>query len=270
MSVHAGFVAGRRGRLLSVEFRPAGPPLHGVVVHLPAFAEEMNKSRRQVALQARSLAAAGWRVVVADPYGTGDSEGDFGEADWDLWLEDLAALCEGLDAEQPPLLWGLRTGVLLARALLERVAARGLICWQPVLRGDQFLNQFLRLRLAATMLGGGERETAASLREQLRETGSLEVAGYRLSQHLATALEAAALSPPPNPLPTLWYEIVGNPQRRIGPASQKLLERWREAGGDLHSEAVVGEPFWSTQEIHTAPALIGATTAALKGWETRA
>ena len=61
----------------------------GTVMHLPAFGEEMNKSRAMVAAQARALANEGFQVFVPDYYGTGDSGGDFSEATWDLWLEDI-------------------------------------------------------------------------------------------------------------------------------------------------------------------------------------
>jgi exosortase A-associated hydrolase 2 len=83
-------------------FLPAGPralfalhheptaPVRGAIVYVPPFGEEMNKSRRMAALQARALAAAGWHVLQIDLFGTGDSEGDFAEATWDAWLEDIA------------------------------------------------------------------------------------------------------------------------------------------------------------------------------------
>ena len=70
-------------RRFAVLHWPAEPrvPL-GLVVHAPAFAEEMNKSRRMVALQARALAEDGLAVLLVDPLGCGDSPGDFGDATW--------------------------------------------------------------------------------------------------------------------------------------------------------------------------------------------
>ena len=78
-------------RRFAVLHWPAEPrvPL-GLVVHAPAFAEEMNKSRRMVALQARALAEDGLAVLLVDPLGCGDSPGDFGDATWETWVQDIA------------------------------------------------------------------------------------------------------------------------------------------------------------------------------------
>lgn len=269
VQVQAAFRAGRRGRLFSLDLQPVGAPVQGVILHVPAFAEEMNKARRQVSLQARALAARGWRVILPDLYATGDSEGEFEQADWDLWCEDLADLASEVGGSRPPVLWGLRVGALLARALLERVQAAGLLLWQPVTRGEQFLTQFLRLRLAASMLGGESRETVADLRSQLARDGVLEVAGYSLPQRLADALQQRTLEPPVAALPVAWFEVAANPGRDLGPASRKLVEAWQARGCDLHASTVVGEPFWSTQEIKTLPGLIEASTASLQSWQPR-
>src|SRR5258705_9769402 len=49
----------------------------GSVLYLPPFAEEMNKSRRMAALQARAFARIGWNVLQMDLFGCGDSSGEF-------------------------------------------------------------------------------------------------------------------------------------------------------------------------------------------------
>ena len=69
---------GRAGQRLCIHHPPRrGEPARGAVLHLHAFAEEMNKSRRMVALQARALAEAGFAVLQIDLHGCGDSGGDF-------------------------------------------------------------------------------------------------------------------------------------------------------------------------------------------------
>ena len=64
-------------------------PLDKAIIHIPAFAEEMNKSRRMLAMQAQAFAGQGYAVLVLDLFGTGDSSGDFGEATWDIWLQNI-------------------------------------------------------------------------------------------------------------------------------------------------------------------------------------
>ena len=127
---------------------PPGTPSAGAVVHVPAFAEEMNKSRRAVANAARGLAERGWHVLVFDLHGTGDSSGDLGGATWAGWLKDVYAAVGWLRTRTgtEPALWGLRTGCLLINDALEHLRPSQLIFWQPVLSGEAALTQFLRLR----------------------------------------------------------------------------------------------------------------------------
>lgn len=257
MTLFAEFIPGESGRLFVLRVEPT-TTCQGTVLHIPAFAEEMHKARRQVSLQARALAAQGWRVVVPDLYGSGDSEGDFADADWHLWQRDLLSLIHHFSAPDPPVLWGLRLGALLATTLLEHSSVRGLVLWQPVLQGAQFLRQFLRLRLAAGMLSGS-RESLASLQAMLQQQGSVEVAGYTLSRALATALETAQLQPPIRPLPTLWCEIL-SPEQALSPARQQRQDAWPGAAtGTLRIATLTAKPFWQTQEIYQCPALVEHT-----------
>ena len=63
-------------------FHPPAGTCRGAALYVPPFGEEMNKSRRMAALQARALAAAGFGVLQLDLYGCGDSSGEFAEARW--------------------------------------------------------------------------------------------------------------------------------------------------------------------------------------------
>jgi len=62
-----------------------------LVVHVQAFAEEMNKSRRMAALQARAQAGADCAVLQFDFLGCGDSAGEFSDATWRAWVDDVLA-----------------------------------------------------------------------------------------------------------------------------------------------------------------------------------
>jgi len=152
------FFDGAAGRLFGVQFEPAtGTPRASVLI-IPPFAEEMNKSRRMLALQARALACAGLRVLMIDLYGTGDSEGDFADARWEIWIDDLKRCASRLARADPtPLsLLGVRIGALLAADLLaELEGVERLALWQPVSSGAQFLTQFLRMKLAPTCWAAG-------------------------------------------------------------------------------------------------------------------
>ena len=201
---------------------------------MPAFAEEGNKSRHVVARAARTFAGDGWDVMQIDLTGCGDSTGDFVSASWETWLDDideatawLRARCEGT-----LWLWGLRAGCLL---LADWQRSRGVksptLLWQPVLSGAQHLQQFLRLHLAGGFLGKTERrETVRSLRERLRDAGTLEVAGYALPELVAAGLEAAELAPSFDGGRALWLEVSNGPEPVLRPASEACIANLRAAG----------------------------------------
>lgn len=265
------YLEGVAGPLFCLEFQPAAASApKGSLLYLPPFAEEANRARRMAVLQARCLAAQGWAVLLLDPFGTGDSGGGFEEARWEVWLDDglraASWLAERYDGA-PVVPWGLRLGAMLAAALAAREPARfqRLLLWQPVLKGDQFVSQFLRLRVAAAM-AAGEKETGQALRAQLAEGEVLEVAGYELAPDLVAAIDALRLD---QMLTTLsgsaidWLELsVPGKEPDLAPASRRFLEALAEAGGAQPvGRAVPGEPFWTIQEITLAPNLLEATDA---------
>lgn len=238
----------------------------GALLYLHPFAEEMNKSRRMAALQARALAAQGYGVLQIDLHGCGDSDGDFAEARWDGWKQDVAAGSNWLREKLgvPVGLWGLRLGALLALDYARQAAhpVERLLLWQPVHAGSAFLTQFLRLRLASDMLGedGKDQGGTRALRAALARGEPLEIAGYVLSPELAQAidaLDAAAMAPP---CPVDWFEMVAAEGRPLPPAAARITAGWPACGTHL----VAGPQFWSTQEIAEAPALLAATCGACR------
>ena len=240
------------------------------MVYVHPFAEEMNKSRRMAALQSRALAAAGWTVLQIDLGGCGDSDGDFGDASWQGWVADVrdAAAWLGERSGCAPWLWGLRSGCLVATAAAQVLPALpGFLFWQPVLSGKQFLQQFLRLKVAAQILGAAEaqRVDTRELRERLLRGDSVEVAGYDLSPALALGLEAAELAPVSGDAPVTWIEVSGAGATELSPAARTRAAQWQAAGHSVDTRCVAGQAFWQTQEITECPALIEATLAALAG-----
>jgi uncharacterized protein len=252
-----------RRRVFAIHHPSAGAA-RGAIVFAPPFAEEMNKSRRMVALQARALAAAGWHVLLVDPHGTGDSGGDFGDARWADWIDDLAEGRDWLAAQAgiEPWLWGLRSGALLAGALAAQRVPAGLLLWQPVLSGRQHVQQFLRLKAGAEWLAG-ERAAKEDTKPlaALQAGQAVEVAGYRLDPALALPMAEAAFAVPAALPRLVWLEVMPRADGNLSPASQRVLTALPAGVG--HAAVVQGPSFWQAQEIETAPALIDATLMAL-------
>lgn len=254
------------GQRLYVYHRPAQAVARGALLFVPPLAEEMNKTRRMVALQARRLAAAGFAVLLADLHGCGDNPDDLGDTTWDDWIDDVARASRWLASRHaaPLWLWGMRSGALLARAASPRLDAPcSFLFWQPATQGSSVLQQFLRLKAAADMLEGGARGVMDALRKQLRAGHPVEVAGYCLPPALAEGLQHATLAPPSAPARAEWLELRACADDPASPATERAVTAWRAAGSHVRVHAVPGLAFWQTTDIEEVPALLDATERAL-------
>lgn len=266
------------GRRFVIHHPPAGGTPKALVVYVHPFAEEMNKARRMAALHARALAADGLAVLQIDLLGCGDSAGDFGDATWVQWVDDVVAAARWLLQQHtlpasgvaPPLwLWGLRAGTLLATQAAACLAEAGTPChlllWQPTPAGKLLLQQFLRLKAAGELLAGQAKAAMEQLRAELAAGRAVEVAGYLLHPALCQGLEQAVLQPPAGQPPgqMIWLEVSPVEQPALAPASAGTLAAWRGAGWGVQAQALRGPAFWQTTEIEDAPALVEATRVAL-------
>lgn len=262
------FLGGEQGSLFCIHLYPTGSAPKGSILYLHPFAEEMHKSRRMAALQARRFAAEGYAVLQVDLSGCGDSACDFGDATWEAWLADAGLAHAWLSARTsgPIMLWGLRTGASLAVELAGALSdIERLLLWQPVVNGEQYLNQFLRIKLASEMLSGGQAQSGTKdLRAQLESGVGIEVGGYLLGAAMARSLARMKLADTIPPCPVEWLEIGAEHSASPTPASQRIVDVWRTAGVNVHTRTVSGEPFWVTQEITECPGLIEATIAAVR------
>lgn len=247
---------------------PQGTP-KGRVLYLHPFAEELNTTRRVVAQQARALAQAGFAVLQIDLLGCGDSEGELVDATWEAWLQDAQHAHDWLTAHaQGPLwLWSMRGGSLLATALAARLPeAPHLLLWQPVITGQQMLQQFLRLHAAGQWLGEGNKGDSPA--KTLAAGQPVDIAGYTLTPALAAGLgaarmQAAAAMTAEGPGRLIWLETSTQAEPILGPASVTHLDSWQAAGWTVDAQSVTSPAFWQTVGADEAPALIAATLQAL-------
>lgn len=257
---------GRSGQRLCIYHPPADGAARGAMVYVHPFAEEMNKARRMAALQSRALAKDGFAVLQIDLLGCGDSSGDFGDATWEDWVEDVL-LAQRWLAERhaaPLWLWGLRAGCLLAAEAARRIETpANLLFWQPTPSGKQVLQQFLRLKLAGDMLGGAGKAAMDETKQQLAAGKAVDIAGYTLAPALANGLQLATLNATTATASLVWLEVSSRDECTLLPASEPALKAWRAVAGHVDARAVSGPAFWQTSEIETAPALLAATQAAL-------
>jgi exosortase A-associated hydrolase 2 len=232
----------------------------------------MNKSRRMASRLLHRLAAESIGALIFDPYGTGDSPGEFSDATWDTWMADTLAAARFLREQGADeiIAVALRGGSLLAiatHAQLCQLGMIGMVLWQPVVSGAAMLNQLLRMRLAARMDGDGgrSRETGAQLRERLAAGEIVEVGGYGLSGGLVGGMQQVDLldSGIAASVAVAWAELVPQAGRAPLPASLKVIEAWREHGVDVRTRTLVGPQFWSTAELADVPELIDWSVATI-------
>lgn len=270
LQISPHFIDTPLGQLYTVHYAP--PPslvTQGYIIHIPAFAEEMNKSRHIVSKQARQMAEQGWQVVVFDLSGTGDSGGVLEDIDWTVWLSNIRSVFDWVVKESLPIVvWGLRLGVCLAVDFLNNLTNTTnthLLIWQPVVKGKPFIQQFLRVRLAADLMSNQTGETVKLLREKLAQEGRLEVAGYSLPYVLSTTIDQLDLTqqslPPESKV--IWIEMIREEGISLPMPSQKTMDVWQQTNCLLQAK-VLSDPFWSTQELVSGDEFIFQTNKYLR------
>jgi exosortase A-associated hydrolase 2 len=261
------FLDSEQGPLYAVYHRPQeGVPITSNVICIPGFNEEMNRCRSMVTLQAQAFAAAGIGTLAIDLYGTGDSGGEYRDARWDAWRENVRTGIRWLDGQPGgcAVLWGIRLGAILATEVARSLAERrlSLLLWQPIVDGKQYFTQFLRLRLAAQMDRPDiPKETTASMRAQFAEGQTVEIGGYEIHPTFANALDQLRLVdfPPSEHNPTLWLEHATGEQREPSPASQRVVEAWVSGRLPVTVRLFDGQAFWQLHERAVAPEAIART-----------
>lgn len=273
----AFFLPVRGGSLFCLYHAPQGPVLRGRVLHLHPFAEELNTCRRVSAQFARALSADGYAVLQFDMHGCGDSNGEFGDATWHTWLNNAhdalvelnrrAAEHDASQADAPLWLWGVRSGALLAANMLKEIQGPcSMLWWQPVVSGQQVLQQWLRLDAAREWLGQGQSGKAAPPSEQLKQGQTVHVAGYPITPALAQSLTPVSLQTSTQPISTevrlLWMELVTSEPDELPPTVTRHTQIWQDAGWTATARGIPCQPFWQQFGDTSSPEL---TQASLSG-----
>tara|TARA_R110002110_G_scaffold91264_1_gene237366 strand:+ start:16756 stop:17598 length:843 start_codon:yes stop_codon:yes gene_type:complete len=261
------FIQGERGPLFSLHCAPvAGIERHECLVVVPSFSEEMNRCRYMTTMLAQALAPNGVGMLTVDPYGTGDSAGEFEDADWQQWVLDIRraiSYAKELGYHRVSLL-AIRLGALLAcEAMTALTDIHRLILWQPVVSGKSSLHQFLRIKIAASIGRDEEAGSIAQFEEVLDRGQSIQVAGYDISPALYAGIQSAHLDGCAASVncPVAWFTVLASEERKTPRPDQKTMELWRSRGIDLEHHTVIGPAFWQAHERTLAPTLVEATAA---------
>ena len=265
MSLAAQFIETPQGRLFVVERAPVSKDLGNVVLCVQPLAEEMNKARSLIAELGAALAREGATLIVADLYGTGDSEGDFQDASIDLWCRNLDAVADWIAARGMKItsIVAVRFGCMLAARWIKQSARRvsSTVFWQPTTSGSQIVNQWLRLLIAASVFDGQGKRDRRELEAELEAGESLVVGGYVLTPTFASELRALDLRELLGPeLGALYLFEVGD-ATGISVSLMRLMQDHA-----IRDTAVVpGDAFWTATEIVRNPTLVARTLGVLIG-----
>jgi exosortase A-associated hydrolase 2 len=221
-----------------------------------------------VSLQARRLSSIGVGTLMLDLYGTGDSDGEFRDARWDIWRSDVGTAVDWLKLNHGGRinLLGIRLGALLALDYVQQVGELNVersIFWKPVLSGGENLREFLLLRVLAGMMQKAmSRVTIDSLRGSLRNGESVEIAGYELHPALADDIDRLQLAPLGNcrSAPIHWIELTAPGEDAQLSLGQEVIDDWNDNDILTRRYELTGFPFWAKWDVRVVNDLLDATT----------
>ena len=246
------FLPSSAGDLFAMYYPPAETAVDGGdILYVHPFAAEMFASRNVIAAVARDLSAKGLGVLTVDLYGCGDSSGDFRDARWEIWRDDLAAAVGWLQAQGRDRLslWGLRLGALLAMefAVRSRETYERIVLWQPAVTGHNLLTQFFRMNLDEADTRFFTRPlTDSEARKSLPDGQNIEVAGWEIPSELIRAIDKLKIAPLGNAVsaPIHWMEIGEQTENPFHRQSLRVIEEWKQHGIRVTTHKSAGLPFW--------------------------
>jgi exosortase A-associated hydrolase 2 len=267
--IYAHFIESVRGPIFILARIPEGT-VNGCVLIVPPFAEEMNKTRPMFTRLGNLLAVNGIASVLLDLYGTGDSGGDFSDASWSVWQDDVVQVIKWCEFKRIPVtnLLAVRLGcsIVVGMANSERrPSLRSTILWQPLFDGKRALTQFLRIRTAASILANEKKETIVSLMSILDAGNKVEVGGYLLSGQLAKDMRNIIVPAylPNNLGPVTWMEMVSQAETGLPSMSTSIIDKSRAAGVSVKAMSLVGGAFWVSTDV-VCDSIIEASLMELK------
>ncbi len=152
------------------------------------FGEEKLWAHRAVVNIARQMAEQGVFVLRFDFTGHGDSDGSTENCSVDTYLADVSSALSSLKELVPDIsrigLLGMRFGATIAVQYAKSDSEiHDLILWEPILDGNDYIQELLRINLATQLSTEGRvSKTREELTKRLRLGDTVNVDGYLISR----------------------------------------------------------------------------------------
>jgi exosortase A-associated hydrolase 2 len=188
MEEHFFFKNSSGKELFGVIHCPEKPSAKGVLICHPLFEEKLHVHRVLVDFS-RLLSSSGFIAMRFDYYGDGDSQGEFEEATLETRLNDISSALDFFRKKtsiDKIALLGVRFGATLASLSAEKKElSDALILWAPILKGNDYLLQLLRMNLTHQVVAYKKvLYTREELIKGLNEGKKINVEGYEITREL--------------------------------------------------------------------------------------
>ena len=246
-----------------------------VVILVPPFAEEMNRSKRMYVLCARLLANSGIHALCFDFSGTGDSSGEWGEFSYDDWVSDLKVVYDYAKSIASEVNFvALRFGALILAdaAKDDRVSANKCIFWDPIEKGESLTRQLVRMKIAAAMADEAKKITTRDVIDSMNHEGLLESAGYHVSRLMFEDIKSKNLF---DLMPTVadktdvhWMTLGKHKDTENKWLANSFTYSDFDACANvnrMHMHPVNDVKFWMQQEVTISPRLLAVTHEVFTG-----
>jgi pimeloyl-ACP methyl ester carboxylesterase len=213
------------------------------------FGEEAARAHRAYRVLAGKLQDEGYATLRFDYSGTGDSSGDAIDCTVDQWVEDIeAAIGESRrqSGSSQIVLVGLRFGAALAAlcARRENLGIAHLVLWDPVVRGDLYLQELAAMHSAYLNEELGRRSGASGANDGQVPTEAL---GTPIGPVLAAQMAEIDIA---RSVPTTRHVTVIS--TRDSAEMQRLRSLWRPCPGLRWIDVMEGTTWNSDAALNSA------------------
>ena len=236
-------------RIFTISHLPnAADTAKGGILLVPPFFEELNHSRYFYTQLAQRVCAAGYESLYFDYSCTGDSAGEFADAIWEHWIEDLQLAFDTLNARcSLKAIVGVRGAALTLSAWLKKTSQNdfALSLVAPTMNGVEIADAMLKSEILRAAFEGRKISREQFL-ENIREQGHAQMGGYRVPHKLLDAISRESFLPSRQSLPvrTSIFRIArtaGSNSATSKPQPRDVSERDQS---DPLERTIQLEPFW--------------------------